>query len=334
MSVACGFDNSLKVRYNTYGMSQKPLLSIVTPVYNEEKNVGLFYTHIRKILQPLPYQFELIYVDDGSRDGSARAMKSLKNQGNLTVRPLRLSRNFGKEIAVTAGLHEAKGDAVIVLDSDLQHPVDKIPEFIAKWQDGADIVIGVRTESGKDSIVKDLGSKVFYRIINRISETDIIPHATDFRLLDRHVVNEFVRFTERHRITRGLIDWLGFDREIVYFEANEREHGEASYSLKRLVGLAVTSFISHSLFPLRIAGYFGGILTIVSGVVGAFVLVEHVILDDVLGLAISGTAMITIALLFVCGVILSSLGLISMYLALMHAETTNRPLYVLRREGE
>lgn len=312
-------------------MNKRRVLSIVTPIYNEERNVLLFYKTLVETLKKLPYQFEVILVDDGSTDNSAEAVKRLKPKANVDPVPVFLSRNFGKEIAVTAGLAQAAGDAVIVLDSDLQHPIDKIPEFIEKWKSGVDVVIGVRATSAHADVVRSVGSKLFYRIINKISETNIIPHSTDYRLLDRAVVDEFNKFTERNRITRGLIDWLGFERDIVEFDTNERQHGEPSYKLSKLIGLGVCSFVSHSLFPLRIVGYFGVLMSLVSASLGAFIIIEQFVLGDPWGLQVSGTAMVTVAVLFVCGVILVSLGTISLYLATIHTETLNRPLYVTRQ---
>ena len=310
----------------------QPLLSIVAPVYNEEEGIKHFYDAIKKVLAQLPYDFELILVDDGSRDDSAAQIAKLKDYKNVRLAPLYFARNFGKEIATTAGLQNARGEVAILIDSDLQHPVELIPEFISRWEHGSDIVVGVRRESKSDSIVKRTGSKHFYRIMNRISETNIIPHATDYRLVDRAVLNEFNNFTEHNRITRGLIDWLGYDREkdVVEFDANEREYGTASYRFTSLVKLAVASFTAHSLFPLRFVGYLGGLLVILSGTVGLFVLIEQVIMGDPMGLAVSGTAMITLMLTFICGVIMISLGILSIYLGYMHTESLNRPLYVLR----
>lgn len=305
------------------------LISIITPMYNEEDNIVPFYKAISKVLAKLPYRFEILFVDDGSKDASAQKVLELPKSAH-DIRLISLARNFGKEIATTAGIHEAKGDAAIILDSDLQHPIDKIPTFIKEWEKGNDVVIGVRENTGHNNKIKKLGSDTFYKIMNRMSRTNIIPHSTDYRLIDRQVIDAFVQFTERERITRGLIDWLGFERSVVYFTPNEREFGTPSYTFAKLVKLAMTSFTAHSLFPLKLAGYLGLIFIVFFGGLGFVVFVEMYMMGDPAGLAISGTALLAILLLFAIGILLSCLGLIALYVATIHGEVTNRPLYVIR----
>lgn len=302
-------------------------------MYNEAENVAPFFKAISKVLDTLPYAFEILFIDDGSTDDSnANARKLSKKK--YTVRVLTLARNFGKEIATTAGIHAAEGEAAIILDSDLQHPVERIPEFIAKWESGSDVIIGVRDTQGHKNRIKSMGSEAFYKIMRKISDTNILPHSTDFRLIDRQVIDAFNTFTERERITRGLIDWLGFRRDVVYFEPNEREFGVPSYSFAKLVKLATSSFTTHSLFPLRLAGYVGAIFMLFFGILGILTYVESYLMNDPWGLSISGTAMLAILLLFAIGIILASLGLIALYVANIHGEVTNRPLYVIRKDRE
>jgi dolichol-phosphate mannosyltransferase len=314
-------------------VKRKRLLSIVTPLYNEEDNVHLFFEKIQNTLKNLPYRSEIIFVDDGSNDATALKVASL-NTDITPTKLVRFSRNFGKEAAVSAGLEQAGGDAAIIIDSDLQHPIEKIPEFVKKWEKGADVVIGVRTSHGHNSRLKRWGSESFYKIINKVSETEIMPHATDFRLVDREVIDHFNSMTEHNRITRGLIDWLGFDRAYVRFKANERLHGEASYTYQKLIKLAISTFISHSFFPLRFAGYLGVFIMIISGALGAFVLVEDLILNDPWGLQISGVAMLALVILFLVGIVLGCLGLFGLYVASIHDEVSNRPVYVVRKKNK
>lgn len=311
----------------------KRLISIVTPVFNEAENIPLFYKAVCKVAKKSAYKYEVIFVDDGSTDRSVEIVESLIKK-ECSIRIVELSRNFGKEIATTAGIETAKGDAVIILDSDLQHPIDVIPDFIAEWERGTEVVIGVRTTHAHYNKIKKLGSELYYKLMNVVSDTKIIPHSTDFRLLDRKVVDAFSTFTERQRITRGLIDWLGFKRGYVYFEANEREHGQPSYTLMKLTKLAVNSFTSHSLFPLRFAGYLGAAFMFIFGVLGVLVYIEMYILHDPMGLAISGSAMLAIVLLFAVGIVLFCLGLIALYIANIHGEVINRPLYVVRKNKD
>jgi polyisoprenyl-phosphate glycosyltransferase len=308
-----------------------PIISIIVPMYNEALNALPFYSAVTGVMDKIEHAFELIFVNDGSSDDTQLELEKLAAK-DKNVKIIDFARNFGKEIAVTAGLHESSGDAAIIIDADLQHPVAKIHEFIRAWERGAEVVVGVREGSGHyESHLKAAASKTFYKIMNKLSETDITPHSTDFRLLDRVVIDEFCRFTERNRMTRGLIDWLGFKRDYVYFTADKRHLGEASYSLRKLIGLASNSFVSNSLFPLKLAGYLGAIITIVSGLAGSFVIVEKYILGDPLSFRFSGPAILGLLTMFLVGVILACLGLIALYIANIHAESTNRPLYVVRR---
>lgn len=307
------------------------ILSIVTPIHNEAANVVVFYSQLLKVLEPLTYTFELIFVDDGSTDDSVVRILSLSKVSDIKVRLVELSRNFGKEVALTAGIEAATGSAVIMLDSDLQHPIDKIPEFIHAWEDGNEVVVGVRARSVSDTRLKRYGSAAYYRIMNRIGDTKQIPHATDFRLLDRAVVDAFLQFTERARVTRSLIDWLGFKRAVIYFQAAERRYGRPSYTTFKLLQLAIDSFTSHSLLPLKVAGYIGTVITIFSGLLGIFTIVEVYLMRDPLRLNPSGTALLAILLLFLVGIILGCLGIMASYIARIHGEVSNRPLYVVRR---
>jgi glycosyltransferase involved in cell wall biosynthesis len=308
----------------------RKLISIITPIYNEEKNIPIFYSEVNKVTKDLSYDFEVIFVDDGSRDRSTEVVKNLKAT-KVGIKLLELSRNFGKEIATTAGIEAATSDAAIVIDSDLQHPIEMIPQFIEKWEEGYDVVIGVRTVDAHANKIREWGSKMFYKILNYISETEIVPHTTDYRLIDKQVIEEFNRFTERKRITRGLIDWLGFSRAFIEFEAKERIHGKPAYTLKKLIALAIHSFTSHSLFPLRVAGYLGTFILITSGIAGVVIFINRYIMNDSWGWNITGTAMLAVILLFLIGLVLACLGLMALYIANIHGEVTNRPLYVLKR---
>ncbi len=307
----------------------KRLVSIVIPLYNEALNVRPLYEEICSGTKKLPYNFEIILVDDGSRDNSAAVANELSRE-DKRVRLLRFSRNFGKEAATTAGLRVAKGDAAIIMDADLQHPPKLIGKFIKEWEAGKEVVVGVK-EYGKDaSWFKRRSSVWFYRILDSIAHTDITPHACDYRLVDRQVLDQFNQMTERNRMIRGLIDWLGFERGYVHFVAPPRLNGEATYSYRKLFGLAFNSFTAYSLFPLKLAGYMGVFILILSAILGLFVGVESFALGDPFDLKITGTAILAIVLLFLVGVVLASLGLVALYIAHIHTEVINRPLYILR----
>ena len=314
-------------------MLNKKLVSIIVPVFNEEKNIPLIYDELRKIFDDLKekYDYELIFIDDGSQDKSQEILEKLTEQ-NSNIKYIQFSRNFGKEIATTAGLSFSKGRAVIMIDADLQHPPELIPEFLEKWEKGADIIIGVREKNKGEGWIKRFGSFWFYKIMNSIGETKLIPRATDYRLLDKKVIKEFNRFTERNRITRGLIDWLGFKKDYIYFKAEKRKSGKAGYNFLKLTKLALSSFVTHSLFPLKLAGYLGSIITLLSGIIGLFIIVEKYILGDPLNLYFSGPFMLGVLILFLVGIVLSCLGLITLYIANIHQEVVNRPMYVIKKK--
>ena len=275
------------------------------------------------------YNYEIIFVDDGSSDNSVDEIKKLADTDE-NVFYFEFSRNFGKEIATSAGINNAKGDAVIMLDADLQHPPKLIPEFLKKWESGAEIVVGIRNKNKGEGLIKKFGSFLFYKIINLISATKIIPRSTDYRLLDKVVIREFNRFTERSRMTRGLIDWLGFRRDYIYFNAEQRINGNAGYSVFKLIKLALSGFISLSLFPLKFAGYLGIAIVLFSGPLGVFIFIEKYILNDPWGFSFSGPAILAVIILFLIGIVLACLGLIALYIGNIQNEVMNRPLYVLR----
>jgi len=308
-------------------------ISIIVPVYNEEKNLPAFYAELSRVLAALEekFSFEIIFVNDGSRDGSAQMIEELAGS-DVRIRYIEFSRNFGKEIATTAGLNHAAGDAAIMLDADLQHPPAMIPKFVEVWEQGAEVVVGVRKKNNKDSWTKNIGAWFFYKIINRISDTAIVPNATDFRLLDRMVLDEFNRLTERNRMTRGLIAWLGFRRQLIRFDAPKRADGQASYSMLKLIRLAMSSFVSLSLFPLKLAGYIGIFIMLTSGLLGLFMFFDKYILDDPFGYHFSSLSSLAVLNIFLIGIVLTSLGLIALYIANIHGEVVNRPMYVIRRK--
>lgn len=307
------------------------LISIIVPVYNERAGLAMFHQELTAVLATMPeHTYEIVYCNDGSTDGSADIIRTL-HKNDPRVRLLSLSRNFGKEITTTAGLHAATGEAIITLDADGQHPVELLPKFIAKWQAGKKVVIGVRTANEREGTIKRYGSKLFYRLFSRLAAVQLVPGATDYRLIDKSVQAEFARMNERNRITRGLIDWLGFDRDYIYFKAKARQAGEASYSVRKLVKLAVDSIISLSISPLYMVAYIGAIVLPVSVLIGV-VMLGNVILGDPLALHATASAYVIVFMLFLIGVLLVSQGIIGLYLSHIHTETQNRPLYIIDKD--
>lgn len=307
------------------------LVSIIIPIFNEGKNIAPLHKELVNAFALVNYEFEILFVNDGSTDNSFFELQKLDKKDSR-IRIIDLSRNFGKEMATTAGINHCKGDACILLDADLQHPPRLIPLFIEHWENGNEVVIGVRNKSKSDTLVKRVGSSYFYWLINKIAETKITPNATDFRLLDRVVIDEFNKISEKNRMTRALIDWLGFKREYIYFNADERLNGNARYGTLKLIRLAFNSIVSLSLLPLRLAGYLGIFITLFSGSFGAFIIIEKYILNDPWGFNFSGPAMLAVMILFMVGIILICLGLIALYIANIHYETLNRPLYIIKKK--
>lgn len=310
---------------------QSKTISIVIPIYNEAPNVAPLYTTVKSIIKHIPHTFELIFVDDGSSDDSVKKLRQVAKKDKRT-RVIELARNFGKEIAVTAGIHKARGDAAIIMDADLQHPPELLPTFVKEWENGADVVVGVKKYSKDESWFKRISSQGFYSILGKVSSASITPHASDFRLINRRVIDTFKTFTERNRITRGIIDWSGFERHYVYFEAPPRLYGEAGYSYRKLFGLAMNSFTAYSMMPLKIASWLGWLILLASSALGIFVFIEKYILMDPLNLQIKGTAILAIMLLFSVGVILICLRFVALYIARIHEEVINRPLYIVKNE--
>lgn len=305
-----------------------PLISIIVPLHNEATGLVRFHQALQAQLEALPaYAFEIIYCNDGSTDATLKTLHDLaKEQAN--VRVVSLSRNFGKEVAVTAGLRVADGLAAITIDGDGQHPVELLPEFITQWQNGSKVVVGVRSDQGQSSGVKRLGSRFFYRIMGVLTKATLQPNATDYRLIDRVIIEEFSLLTERNRITRGLIDWLGYEQSFVTFAAKPRLHDDPAYSSQKLLKLAIDSIVSHSSIPLYSVAILGVVVLPLSVLLG-LVMVLDALLGDPFGWNVTGSGYLAVVLLFLSSIILMAQGVMGLYLTHIHSETQNRPLYVV-----
>lgn len=309
------------------------LISVVVPAYNESEGIHDFHDLLISVLKKhFKNSYEILYVNDGSRDDTLEKIQSIAGN-EPSIKVVNLSKNFGKEIAVTAGIHKASGNAIIIMDSDGQHPPSLIPDFVKKWKDGAQVVVGIRNSNQKEGVIKKWGSKVFYKLFNSTSGSEIIPRSTDYRLIDKVVATEFKKFSERQRITRGLIDWLGFRREYIEFDSPARLAGEASYKTSQLLKLAMNSFTSLSLKPLFFFGWLGIFITGVSLIIGLFILIEQIILGDPLNLNFTGSALLGIFISFLVGIVLTSQGMIAVYLSHVHSQTQDRPLFVVDPAG-
>lgn len=305
------------------------LISIVVPVYNEAGGVLKFLDgELLPILEKIEYKTEVVIVDDGSEDKTLERLSEAEILQKIPVKVVALTRNFGKEIALTAGLNAADGDAVVMVDADGQHPVEAILEMISRWEKGAMVVTAVRKHN---STKHRLGSRMYYRLMKMMGSRDLVVGAMDFRLLDREVVNEFCKLKERNRLTRGLIDWLGFPQEYIMVKTKGRLSGKPSYSIKKLVALTIDSMASSSRTPLVIFGYIGAFITVFSLVFGLFILIEQYILGDPMRLEWSGAVAMSVFVSFLVGLVLVSQSMTALYVAQIHTEAKGRPLYVVNK---
>lgn len=302
------------------------LLSVIIPCYNEEVVLSATYERLTKVLHGMSeLNYELIFVNDGSIDQTQLILNQLVEQ-DPHVRVLLLSRNFGHQIAVTAGLEQATGDAVVVIDADLQDPPEVIPEMVKRWREGNDVVYGIRRARQGESKFKLWTAKVFYRLINRLSDTKMPLDAGDFRLVDRKVVEVIKAMPERARFLRGMVSWAGFRQVSISYDRAARHAGDSKYPLRKMVHFAMDGIISFSLVPLKLA-IWTGFLAIWIAVAGIIVAIVDRLLDKNL---IRGWASLFVAVLFMAGVQLVSLGIIGEYLGRIYTEVKRRPLYVVQ----
>ena len=306
----------------------KKLISIVIPAYREEKNIPLIYIELKSILSEIKekYKYEIIFVNDWSLDRTWFEIEKIC-VSDKHVKWINLSRNFGKEIAISAWIESSLGDAVITLDWDWQHPVEKIPDFIKEWEKGYQVVYNRRPKIEWASFIKNISSKFFYKIFNTMSDFKLEPWTTDYRLLDRKVVNYFVQFGEKNRLYRGLTDWMGFDKKALVFDAKERlDWGEWTYTYKNLFRLAVNSLTSFSLFPLKLVWYLWTIITLFS------VIMFGIIIFDKLSwnyFWFSNLSLVMILNTTLMWIVLISLWFIAHYIGKIHEEVLWRPMYIV-----
>lgn len=311
--------------------ADKPVLSVVVPVFNEAEGLADFHQSLIKQLDSTQESYEVIYVDDGSSDDTARLVTKW-HKGDGRIKLIKLSRNFGKENALAAGMAQARGHGSLMIDGDGQHPVELIPQFVKRWREGAQVVIGVRSQPTNSKRLDRSASRLFYRIFNRFTGEQLVPGSTDFRLIDSPVRKAFLNLKESDRITRGLIDWLGFRRSLIEFEAKPRLSGKVGYGRRKQFIMATNAFVSLTPLPLFLFGYLGVLITIFSIILGGSVFAEQVIFNDPWLWHFSGTAMIGILLMFLVGVVLMALGTLSLYVSHIHSQTKGRPLYVIDYE--
>lgn len=304
-------------------------IAVVVPVFNEAANIPRLYQRLCAVTAELPqFDWRFVWVNDGSIDASWSVLQDLGG-ADSRVLAIDLSRNFGKEIALTAGVHSvSEVDAVICIDADLQHPPELIPQLVSCWQAGAEVVATVRKTIERQPLMRQAGSHAYYWLMSKISGLDMRSQTTDFRLFDRMVVRAFCRATERQRMFRGIMDWLGFRKVYVEFNAGAREGGEPGYSYGKLWRLAIDSITSFSLLPLKLTGYLGVLITLLSGGGLAWMLGVRWFVDP---RVFSPLAIVVVANTFLIGIVLSAIGMVALYIGHIHTEVINRPLYVVRK---
>ncbi len=298
--------------------------SIIAPIYNEKDNIRELYRRVGEVMNSTGKKWELVLVDDGSVDGSTQLIAELAGEHKEVV-PLIFARNFGHQIAVTAGLDHARGKAIVVIDADLQDPPEVILNLIQKWQEGYEVVYAVRAERKGESWFKLISAKLFYRLIYRITNVKIPLDTGDFRLIDRKVVDVMNSMRERHRFLRGMASWVGFRQIGVNYVREPRFAGETKYPLKKMVSFALTGITGFSYFPLQLSTILGFIAMCISLVAIPVVIIERLTGSQ----AFLGQASTLIAVLFFGGVQLISLGIIGEYIGRIYDEVKGRPLYVL-----
>ncbi|MGC9930812.1 glycosyltransferase family 2 protein [Priestia aryabhattai] len=308
-------------------MSSVIKYSIVVPVYNEEEVIHETYRRLTEVMRSTKEAYELLFVNDGSRDRTAEIIKAYSEQDPDVVL-LDFARNFGHQIAITAGMDHARGEAVVVIDADLQDPPELILEMIEKWKQGFDVVYAKRTKRKGETYFKKQTAAMFYRFLRAMTDIDIPLDTGDFRLLDRKVCNQMNSIQEKNRFVRGLVSWVGFNQIAVEYERDERLAGESKYPLKKMLKLSMDGITSFSYKPLKLASYAGVTLSGIGFIYLLVVLYLKLFTDS----TITGWSSLIVIQLFFSGIILIILGMIGEYIGRIYDETKNRPLYIIREK--
>jgi len=301
-----------------------PVLSVVVPVFNEEGNLAELHRRLAAVLPSVVDSWEIVFVDDGSRDRSWQLIRDLA-AADPHVRGVRFSRNFGHQMAFAAGLDHAGGEAVVIMDADLQDPPELIPELVARWREGHEVVYAVRTRREGETLFKKLTAKLFYRLLRRITQVEIPVDTGDFRLMGRRALEAFRRLPERHRFTRGLVAWVGFSQVGVPYARAARKAGETNYPLRKMLRFAVDAITSFSHVPLQLATWLGFLTSLF-----AFAYIVVVVVLKFVGISWPGYTSLMAAILFLGGVQLVMIGLLGEYLGRVYDEVKGRPLYLVQ----
>ncbi|MEP7296689.1 MAG: glycosyltransferase family 2 protein [Burkholderiales bacterium] len=307
--------------------SPRPAISCVVPAFNEAANLGLLLTGLTEQLATLSDRWEILVIDDGSRDATPATMAPWLTRPG--VRYIRLSRNFGKEAALTAGIDRAAGEVVLLMDADLQHPASLVPEMVAAWVAGADMVCAARASRADESWPKRIGTSIFYRLVNHNSAVPIPVDAGDFRLMDRRVVDALKSLPERNRFMKGLYAWVGFHNVIIPYVPAERNAGASSFSMRRLAGLAFTGVTAFTNAPLRLWSALGIVIALCAMAFGLYIVVDYF----AYGNNVPGWATLVCGMMFFSGVQLLSIGIVGEYVGRIFDEVKQRPVYLIGSES-
>ena len=309
--------------------TKKMLVSIVIPLFNEEQGLRRLNERIKEVFNSLPgYDYEVIYVDDGSNDGSLDVLTSM-SETSEHVNYLSFSRNFGHQAAVKAGLDHARGDCAISMDADLQHPPELIGDMLKKWREGYDIVFTIRIDDKKVGLFKRITSRTYYKMINTLSDIKIDRGAADFRLLDRNVLDIIRNLKENNLFLRGMVKWLGFKQYGIRYTPGVRKTGETKYNLRKMFSLAIEGITSFSTRPLRLAAYIGLIASSISFLYGAFALYGYLFAN----LNLTGWTSLITAVIFLGGIQLITLGIIGEYIGKLFMQVKGRPNYIIKKSS-
>ena len=300
-------------------------VDIVVPAYNEVGSVRRLYEQVFRAVDPLPHSFRLIFVDDGSSDGTAEECRAICRE-DPRVGLIEFSRNFGHQAALTAALDHADGDAVVTLDADLQHPPEVIVDFLREWEHGAEIVHGIRRDSGDAGFAKRATSRLFYAVMGRLSDVPIVHDAPDFRLLDAKVVRAVRSMREQSRFLRGMFAWIGFRQVTVPYDQASRHAGQSKYGVARMVTFGITALLSFSRVPLRVATVSGALVSVLAFAYGAYAAAQRLVFER----AIPGWTSLAILVSMLSGAQMLFLGLLGEYLGQVLDESKQRPIYVVR----
>ncbi|ENH96261.1 glycosyltransferase [Gracilibacillus halophilus YIM-C55.5] len=306
-------------------MSREIQYSVIVPMYNEEEVIEETYRRLKKVMNELNQPYELLFIDDGSQDHTLEKMQEY-SKWDQTVKVIEFARNFGHQVAITAGMDFAEGEAVVVIDADLQDPPELIKDMVLKWKEGYEVVYAKRIKRKGETVFKRVTATLYYRILKALTDIDIPINTGDFRLIDHKVCDQMKQLQEKNRFVRGLVSWVGFKQTAIEYVRDERIYGESKYPLKKMLKLSLDGITSFSYKPLKIASYLGILLSIVGFLYMLVVIYQRLFTDT----TITGWSSVIVIQLFFFGIVLSILGILGEYIGRIYDESKGRPTYIVK----